>query len=512
MQVKKFEAPTMKEALEMVKNHLGPGAIILNAKDNSRGFGLMGQKSIEITAAISEGELKKKQWAESRLKEEQILMLRQKSMKIQKEFIEKSVQRYTDNQEEEENKRRPPTQRRYIDIDDERENKAMTTQMAQAKTVEEILKSIGQSKDFLEPTMQNYASIKGPAKNAVTSDQRVKNAALSALRAFEEAEIIPETPKHRVQTTNSVSNAEVEALKNEILNLRGMIQNFQTAQSSNIQETMHPGSDKGVSFELSGIFHKLSQSGIADEHILRLLDLAKRELRETVGRQSVVEGWIAKHMMSEIKVSESADASPLQIFLGTTGSGKSASLIKLASHYVIHENKKVGILTADTEKVGAVEQLRTYAQILNVPFGILKKPEDWKSVIDSLRTLDYVLIDFPGNTLKEMQSIERFSKMLPPSQAPSDRHLVISSSFKDKDAFEIAERYRIAKPTDIIFSKLDEAVSHGLIYNFQKKFDLPLFSFGIGPQLPEDFEFATRERVIDLIFHLTKMKQTAKLK
>src|SRR5690606_21435122 len=107
MQVKKFEAPTMKEALEMVKNHLGPGAIILNAKDNSRGFGLMGRNSIEITAAISETELRKKQWAESRLKEEQLALLRQKSMRIQKEFIEKSVRRYTDAKSEDENKRRP---------------------------------------------------------------------------------------------------------------------------------------------------------------------------------------------------------------------------------------------------------------------------------------------------------------------------------------------------------------------------------------------------------------------
>lgn len=505
MQVKKFEAPTMKEALEMVKNHLGPGAIILNAKDNSQGFGLMGKKSIEITAAISETELKKKQWAESRLKEEQVVMLRQKSMRIQKEFIEKSVQRYTNTQEEEETKRRPPTQRRYIDIDDERESQAtkqMNKQMAQAKTVEEILKSIGQDKNFLEPEIsQNYT--RATAKTATTSDQRVKNAALSALRAFEESDTA-QPVQHRTTATPTLS--EVQILKNEILNLRGMIQTFQS-QAPRASETMHPGSEKGVSFELSGIYNKLAQSGIAEEHILRLLDLAKRELRETVGRQSVVEGYIAKHMMNEIKVSEPTDASPLQIFLGTTGSGKSASLVKLASHYVINENKKVGILTADTEKVGAVEQLRTYAQILNIPFGILKKPEDWKAVVDSLRNLDYVLIDFPGNTLKEMQSIERFRKMLPPDQAPCDRHLVISSSFKDKDAIEIAERYRIAKPTDIIFTKLDEAVSHGLIYNFQKKFDLPLFSFGTGPKLPEDIEFATRERVIDLIFHLT-MKQT----
>lgn len=498
MQVKKFEAPTMKEALEMVKNHLGPGAIILNAKDNSRGFGLMGKNSIEITAAISETELKKKQWAESRLKEEQLAFLRQKSMKVQKEFIEKSVRRYTNANEEEDKRRRPVTQRRYIDIDDDRENQISyeeTKKRSQARTVDELLKEIGHPQRFVE-TPQAKTS----------SDQRVKSAALSALKAFEEAEVA--TPKKvKVATPtlhNQASLAEVQALKNEILNLRGMIQNFQHTPKPSA--TLHPGVDKGVSFELSGIYHKLSQAGILDEHILRLLDLAKKELKDSIGRQSLVEGFIAKNMMSELNITDPSDASPVQLFLGTTGSGKSASLVKLASHYVIQQNKKVGILTADTEKVGAVDQLRIYSQILNVPFGILRKPEDWTSVVESLKNLDYVLIDFPGNALREVEAIERLRKMLPPDQVPCDRHLVISSTFKDKDAHEITERYRITKPTDVIISKLDEAVSHGMIYNFQKRFDLPLFSFGTGPALPEDFEFASKERVIDLIFKITKIK------
>ncbi len=510
MQVKKFEAPTMKEALEMVKSHLGPGAIILNAKDNSRGFGLMGKNSIEITAAISEVELKKKQWAESRLKDEQLALLRQKSMKIQKEFIEKSVRRYTDNKDEDEKKRRPPTQMRYIDIDDGRNNQ-LSDQMnyeeararSQSRTVDDLLKEIGQPQRFVETTKQSYSTIQDTPSKATTADQRVRTAAQMALRAFEDAEIAraQEKPKAKAQTSMN----EVQALKNEILNLRSMIQNFQQVPQPRAQEVAsHSGAAQGICFELSGIYNKLTQAGISEEHAVRLLNLAKRGLTNISGRQSLVEGYIAKHMMSEINVCEPTDASPIQMFLGTTGSGKSASLIKLASHYVINQNKKVGILTADTEKVGAVEQLRTYSQILNVPFGVLKKPEDWRSVVESLRNLDYVLIDFPGNTLKEMEAIERMRKMMPPDQAPCDRHLVISSTFKDKDAFEIAERYRIAKPTDIIFSKLDEAVTHGLIYNFQKKFDLPIFSFGTGPGLPEDFEFASKERVIDLIFRITK--------
>lgn len=511
MQVRKFEAPTMKEALEMVKNQLGPGAIILNAKDNSRGFGLMGRNSIEITAAISETELRKKQWAESRLKEEQLELLRRKPVRIQKEFIEKSVRRYTDARDEDERKRRPLTKMRYIDIDDEINDQMdyeEAKMMSNGRTVDDLLKEIGRPHEFIENKSAVYNRNAAKAPAALSADQRVKSAALSAKKAFEDSDVAPRTqavaPK---SVAPNVAISEVQILKNEILNLRSMIQNFQTqAVAPKVSATMHPGAEKGVSFELSGVYGKLSQAGVADEHILRLLDMAKKELKEMSGRQSLVEGYIAKQMMSEINIMNPADASPVQIFLGTTGSGKTSSLVKLASHYVIQQNKKVGILTADTEKVGAVEQLRTYAQILNVPFGVLKKTEDWKAVVESLKSLDYVLIDFPGNALKEIETIERMRKLLPPDQVPCDRHLVLSSTFKDKDAFEITERYRIAKPTSMIFSKLDEAITHGVIYNFQRKFNLPIFSFGTGPALPEDFEFATKERVLDLIFKITKLK------
>jgi flagellar biosynthesis protein FlhF len=116
------------------------------------------------------------------------------------------------------------------------------------------------------------------------------------------------------------------------------------------------------------------------------------------------------------------------------------------------------------------------------------------------------LIDFAGSPLKDLEQIEKLKKLLPPDSLSCERHLVLSATLKDKDALELTERYRMVKPTDVVFNKLDEAVSHGLIYNYQKKVDLPLFTFGVGPALPEDFEFATKERLIDLIFKISKLK------
>src|SRR5580693_8259482 len=94
MQVKKFEAKTMKEALQLVKQELGPEAIILSAKDNKRSFGLAGKGSVEITAAISEKSLQKKKYAENNLPDEAKAKFRTQSAKRQKEFIENTISKY----------------------------------------------------------------------------------------------------------------------------------------------------------------------------------------------------------------------------------------------------------------------------------------------------------------------------------------------------------------------------------------------------------------------------------
>src|SRR3954463_2314892 len=101
MQVKKFEAKSMKEALELVKVHLGPEAIILSAKDSHRGFGLMGEKSVEVTAAVSEETLRKKKMAESKLREDLRARFQQIPASKQREFINRVFDDHKEGQERE---------------------------------------------------------------------------------------------------------------------------------------------------------------------------------------------------------------------------------------------------------------------------------------------------------------------------------------------------------------------------------------------------------------------------
>ena len=439
MQVKKFEARTMKEALEMVKTQLGPDAIILSARDNNRSFGLVGEGSVEITAAVSEETLHKKKFAESRLREQDKQKLAQSSAKVQKQVINEMVNKYIS--ESQEKVQRPMTSVRYIEID---------------------------GPTAPEPKVQMQAA-----------------------------------PTANVQSRAQAS--EIATLRGEIASLKQVISQFQSVPQ-NFQQGRHPGADYGLSYEVSAMFEKLTAAGVATEIAAEMLTLAQTEMPALkLKNKALVEAWAAKHILNSTKVVTTKPAQ-VQVFVGPAASGKTASLVKLASHYVVNEKKKIALVTTDSLKVGAVDQMRIYAHILNVPFAQVRQKSDWDNLLAQLSNYDHILVDCAGMSLKTMEEISHLRNMLPTGRWQPQTHLVLSCLAKDSDLTEMGRRYKATGFDDVIFTGLDESTQHGSIFNFMKRFSVPLHSFGTGNHVPEDFEVASKERILDLIFKITKQR------
>ena len=490
MQVKKFEARTMKEALEMVKTQLGPDAIILGVRDNKKSFGLVGEGSIEITAAVSDETLQRKKFAESRMREQEKLKLQNSPAKVQKEFINRSVDNYHREQEREAPKQ--ITRTRYIEIADEIDGMAVSQQPAAER-------------------------IRGAAQRA-WSAMNAGNDWVEAPISTKRASPIPQLPPQNSVAAKPAGNAavnptaEVQALKGEIANLRQVIQQFQAMpqqmQAQGPVRTQHPGADYGLGFEMSAMFEKLTGSGLAADITAEILNLAQERMPAVKTKsKALVDAWVAKYILDTTRISSEKNNAKVQVFLGPSGSGKTSALIKLAGHMVVSERKKIALVTTDTLKVGAAEQLRIYAQILNVPFAIVRQASDWNGLMSQLTAFDHVLVDSPGFTLKSVEENSFLRNILPPQEFQAGVHLVLEATSKDQDITEIGKRYRGHGFDDVIFTNLDQSVQHGTIYNFMKRFETPLHSFGIGARVPEDFELATKERVLDLIFKLTSLKR-----
>lgn len=481
MLVKKFEAPSMKEALEMVKNHLGPEAIILSARDNSKSFGLAGKNSVEVTAAISEVQVKKRQVAESRISLETKEQLRKSSARIQKQFIEKSIDRFQAQVKPQESAKSSAaainrSHMRYIDIADEES---------------ENLSASVRSQGFSESQIS-------------TANMRVKDAARAALSAAQDTF---KELTHVAQKPNVQDQKEIVALKDEVKQLKSLLENFKRSPQTVV--SLHPGAHDGLPYEMSFLFNRLAESGVSHDNAVTICKKGLQELSaEQLKKRPLVDAWAVKNMLSEITLVNEPFNSGVHLFVGGSGHGKTSMLVKMASHFVIKEHKNIAILTTDTRRVGSKEQLKIYAQILNVPFAVIQNKSDWENVLLQLRGCHAVLVDVPGLSLKNLEEIDLIQSLMPPPEVKKTVHLVSSVNQKDADAFELGRRYRLLNISDVMFTKLDESVNHGLIYNFQREFKLPLNTFGVGPMIPEDFELSTKERVIDLIFKISKLKNS----
>lgn len=456
MQVRKFEAKTIKDAIALVKFHMGPDAIILSARDNNKNFGMMGEVSVEVTAAVSDSKLNRKKIAESKLDTLSKKKYLTSSAKTQKEFIDKSyelgsakISLPVDLPNLNAVERRATTTARYIDIDED-----------------------GQVKSNLQ---HPPASVPMP-EPALVSQPAVNE------------------------------KQQILFLQNEILNLRGLIEKFNTIPQNFM--TLHPGASEGLPYELSFIYKRLRDAGLNKENIVEILKIANEVLpSEQKKKRALVDGWAIKYMLDRIQIADRPFKSKYHVFVGSTGQGKTSTVIKMACHLIMKERKRVAILSGDMVKVGAADQLKIYAQILNVPCAIVTQPQDWVQFEKALPNVDHVLFDTPGVNLKNPKDFELLKNILPPHRSDMSVHFVQSVVARDADAINIAERFKVVGFDDVIFTRLDEAVQYGLIYNFQKQLNVPLHSFGIGNNIPEDYEPATKERVVDLIFALSKIKK-----
>ena len=183
--------------------------------------------------------------------------------------------------------------------------------------------------------------------------------------------------------------------------------------------------------------------------------------------------------------------------IGPTGVGKTTTIAKLAAHYALVEKKKVGLLTVDTYRIAAVEQLKTYSQIIDIPLGVAYTQADVLPAVAQFKDFDLLLIDTAGRSQKNIMQVGELKSMLETLRC--ETHLVLSAQTKESDMIEAAERFSAAHVDRLLFSKLDETSSYGTLLNVADKTGIPLSYLTVGQKVPEDIEVADGKRLADLI-------------
>ncbi|WP_126426405.1 flagellar biosynthesis protein FlhF [Brevibacillus marinus] len=234
-------------------------------------------------------------------------------------------------------------------------------------------------------------------------------------------------------------------------------------------------------------------------------------LRKLLGRWEHPEAAAAQEVRAAARqllvelVREKAPLTPtlprsvrLAYFFGPTGVGKTTTIAKLAAECILKEKRKVGFITSDTYRIAAVEQLKTYANILNAPLEVVFSAKEIEQAMERLSDCELILIDTAGRNYRNDEYVQAMKELLRTGEA-SEYYLVLSLTSRYADMQAIVDRFRDVPYAKVIFTKSDETESFGTIVNVVHNYDLSLSFITTGQNVPDDYTLATPERIADLI-------------
>ncbi|MRJ01897.1 MAG: flagellar biosynthesis protein FlhF [Epsilonproteobacteria bacterium] len=229
------------------------------------------------------------------------------------------------------------------------------------------------------------------------------------------------------------------------------------------------------------------------------IDANKFDLNTSFFREALTNG-IEKKIKFKGPLKLQKGAFRVIAFVGPTGVGKTTNLFKIASELVLNQKLRIATISIDTFKVGAIQQARSFSNILNIPFFAISDSKNLKKTIQNLQGYDVVLIDTVGRSHYDYWRLGEMKEILGGSSDFMDVILVISCNYKNSEAIEIVNRYRTFFPIDsIFFTKIDETHKPGILLNLPIKTDIPVSFISIGQKVPEDIRVLNPERMAKYI-------------
>lgn len=369
-----------------------------------------------------------------------------------------------------------------------------------------------------------------PIMSALSSESRQK---LQNKNFFDEInkeivrdKILTNESSHSVnERQKNISMVDVAELRSDISKVRkeiellpqiDLIEQMQEIKVllHDIMREKYKKSSEGASSHIVDLGIRLRTAGVAENFISHLsttlLSLEEPKLNEELLNSSdkTRDFYLSetiKFIFKYLKVTDPLKSENTKqkiiCLVGSTGVGKTTTLAKLAAKLKIQERKKIELISMDSFRVAAADQLRIYSKILECNFTEVSDKNELLHVVSKKGLADYIFIDTAGRSMRipeQMQSLKSIADL----PLPIEFHLVISSSMKQRDIDETIRAFRFVSPSSLIFTKLDESWAFGEILNSTVQSKIPLSYFTTGQRVPEDIEIASKERVVERILKL----------
>lgn len=301
----------------------------------------------------------------------------------------------------------------------------------------------------------------------------------------------------------SHNNEGLGDIKNEITKLADKIK---LIQEMFWDEKAHLRNNLAIPSEFSEIYKLAKISGMGEDHLENIMNLTLEHMpsrmknsSETIKRYFQV--LLRKLIPVRVEEEMPKGSKKVMMFVGPTGVGKTTTIAKLAARYSYIQEKraKVGIITLDTYRIGAVEQLFQYAKMMRLPIEDVVEPSDFNNALSSLSHCDVILIDTVGSSQYDKDKLLKLNKFIQSSNFQIDVNLVLSAGCKLEDLKEIYKNFSFLDIDTLIFTKFDETKVFGTIFSLIYDIDKPVSYFSIGQEVPDDIVAASSDFLVECI-------------
>ncbi|MDY3113789.1 MAG: flagellar biosynthesis protein FlhF, partial [Helicobacter sp.] len=261
-----------------------------------------------------------------------------------------------------------------------------------------------------------------------------------------------------------------------------------------------------IPHEFAEIYRITKNSGMAKEHLDKIMQLTLELMPIKMRENSVLIKRYFREVLRKMVYARaenlSSNAKNIMMLVGPTGVGKTTTLAKLAARYskLLNKNYKVGIITLDTYRIGAVDQLMFYAKKMKLSIDTVVDTEEFVNALDSLKYCDYILIDTVGSSQHDRSKLESLKSFINADpNAKIDVNLVMSATTKYEDLKDIYHTFSTLGIDTLLFTKLDETQSYGNIFSLIYETKKPVSYFSVGQEVPNDLSVATSDFLIDCL-------------
>jgi len=309
------------------------------------------------------------------------------------------------------------------------------------------------------------------------------------------------------------SNEDVyKFFKSEINELKEIIRSVEKERSLNrelaeLKETMDKffdilGARKGkanrninqkVYYQLLACgFSRASACSIAEAIVPRISLQDQISSEEITG---IIEGYIAKTIPAGN--GKSKEEKRIKAYVGATGVGKTTTLAKLAARYSLIKKKSVGLVTIDTFRIAATEQLRTYAKIMGIRMEVASTKESFQKSLQLLSDKDIILIDTPGRSRVDDDGVNLVDAVI--QNSGIETNLLVSTTASEDNLNDIIKKYSAFNYDNLIVTKIDETSRFGILYDVINRAQKPVSYLTCGQNIPQDIEEVTPQKVANLM-------------